>query len=77
MVEDNTKDTLYRYVGRQSKMCMRKGLSIVNQFYSKFSHHKEFIQTFSHDLFTEIIEDQLPLLSKNVSIVCVIVIVHL
>jgi len=34
---DVVKDSLYRFVGHQSKVCIRKSLGIVKQLYAKFS----------------------------------------
>lgn len=41
--EESNKDMLYRFVGAQSKMCMRKSLGVAIQMYSKFNFDSEFI----------------------------------
>jgi len=64
----DAKDTLYRFVGHQSKACLRKGLSIVKQLYSKFSHLPTYIESLSGQIYSEVLKDQLPLLNTNVSI---------
>jgi len=57
------KDSLYKFVGTQSKGCMRKGLGIVKQLYDKYSSVPSFLTLFSSQIYSEIIEDQLPLLT--------------
>jgi hypothetical protein len=37
--DDNFKDTLYRFVGHQSKVCIRKGLGIVKQLFDRYSYN--------------------------------------
>lgn len=44
----DSKDALYRFVGHQSKVCMRKGLAIVKQLYDKYSHIPAYMREFSH-----------------------------
>ena len=61
------KDALYRFVGHQSKVCMRKGLAIVKQLYEKYSNVPAYITDFSRQVYTELISDQLVLLNTNVS----------
>ena len=63
------KDTLYRFVGHQSKVCLRKGLAIVKQCYDKYGHLPAFVEHYSRLVFTEVIEDQLDSLNTNVSLV--------
>ena len=41
------KDSLYRFVGHQSKVCMRKGLAIVKQLYEKYSNIPAYIESYS------------------------------
>lgn len=37
------KDALYRFVGHQSKVCMRKGLAIVKQLFDRYSNSHIYI----------------------------------
>ena len=39
----NFKDTLYRFVGHQSKVCIRKGLGIVKQLFDRYSHNQAYV----------------------------------
>ena len=39
----NFKDTLYRFVGHQSKVCIRKGLAIVKQLFDRYSLNEAYI----------------------------------
>jgi len=55
--ETDAKDTLYRFVGHQSKMCLRKGLAIVKQLYSKFSHLPTYIESLSGQIYREVFKD--------------------
>ena len=57
--------TLYRFVGKQSKMCLRKGLKIAKQLFNRFAFDAHFTQRFSALLYTEVIEDQLPVLKER------------
>lgn len=43
----NVKQSLYRFVGHQSKACMRKGLGIIKQIYNRYSNIEVFIRDFS------------------------------
>lgn len=61
------KDTLYRFVGHQSKVCLRKGLGIVKQLYDKYGHLPDYVESYSEQVFKEIIEDQLEALNTNVT----------
>lgn len=45
--ENEVKDSLYRFVGHQSKVCIRKGLAIVKQIYERYSALPEFIKDYS------------------------------
>lgn len=44
---EGVKDSLYRFVGHQSKVCIRKGLGIVKQIYDRYSNMKQFIEEYS------------------------------
>ena len=52
---------IFRFVGKQSKACLRNGLKIVKQLYAKFNYAEEFAQPFSQLLYQEVVEDQLDL----------------
>jgi len=39
---DGQEGALYRYVGRQCKIAVRKGLKIIKQLYSKFGHLQQY-----------------------------------
>ena len=45
--KEGVKDSLYRFVGHQSKVCIRKGLGIVKQIYDRYSNMKLFIEEYS------------------------------
>ena len=45
--KEEVKDSLYRFVGHQSKVCIRKGLGIVKQIYDRYSNMKMFIEEYS------------------------------
>jgi hypothetical protein len=45
--KDEVKDSLYRFVGHQSKTCIRKGLGIVKQIYDRYSSMPSFIRDYS------------------------------
>ncbi|TNV87999.1 hypothetical protein FGO68_gene14880 [Halteria grandinella] len=61
----STKDALYRFVGHQSKMCLKKGLSLIKQLYSKYSNLPSFLTSFTSQLNTALIQDLLPTFSTN------------
>ncbi|CDW84473.1 small subunit processome component 20 homolog [Stylonychia lemnae] len=63
--DGNQKDSLYRFVGHQSKASMRKALGIAIQLYSKFNYDEQFVKVFSGIFYTEVICDQIPLLHQN------------
>jgi len=55
--KENVKDSLYRFVGHQSKVCIRKGLAIVKQIYDRYSAMPSFIQDYSRQIYQEVISD--------------------
>ena len=66
--EENNKDTLYRFVGHQSKVCIRKGLGIVKQLFDRYSANEVYIKDYSRQVYHEIISDQLGNMKTQVSI---------
>ena len=55
----DTGMNLYRFVGKQSKNCLRKGLKIVKLLTRRFSYDRSFTEKFTALLYSELIEDQL------------------
>lgn len=51
----DVKDALYRFVGHQSKVCIRKGLGIVKQVYERYSNMPAFIEEYSRQVYQEVI----------------------
>lgn len=57
--------TLYKFVGKQSKMCLRKGLKIAKLLSKRFSYDEVYTENFTALLYDELIEDQLSLLRSS------------
>ena len=56
--EDDDKEagtSMNRFVGKQSKMCLRKGLKIAKQLYRRFSYDADFLDDFSEIMYEELI----------------------
>jgi len=49
--------TLYKFVGKQSKMCLRKGLKIAKLLSKRFSYDEVYTENFTALLYQELIED--------------------
>ena len=63
--KDAGESQLYKFVGKQSKMCMRKGLKTVRELFAKFSHHPAFITDLSRVFYAELARDQLAYLKER------------
>lgn len=53
--KEKNSGELYRYVGKQSKMCLRKGLRISKQLFQRFAYNAAFTHSFSTLLMNELI----------------------
>jgi hypothetical protein len=58
--ESATKDTLYRFVGHQSKACLRKGLGLIKQLYTKYANLPAYLISLTSQLNSSLITDILP-----------------
>ena len=63
--KETGESQLYKFVGKQSKMCMRKGLKIVRELFAKFSHHPAFIVELSRVFYADLVKDQLAHLKER------------
>jgi hypothetical protein len=54
---DTQEDGLYQFVQRQCRMCVRKGLKIVKQLYSKFNYLGDYMTHLSKLLYEELVCD--------------------
>lgn len=52
-------DVLYKFVGKQSKACLSKGLKIAKLLFKRFSYDSDFTESFTEMLYRELIADQL------------------
>lgn len=52
-------DVLYRFVGKQSKTCLSKGLKIAKLLFKRFSYDVDFVTKFTDMLYRELIADQM------------------
>ena len=54
---DTQEEGLYQFVQRQCRMCVRKGLKIIKQLYSKFNYLSDYMTHLSKLFYYELVKD--------------------
>ena len=55
--EETNEEGLYQFVSKQCRMCVRKGLKIIKQLYSKFSYISTYADKLSSLFYDELVVD--------------------